>query len=314
MAGSRDLPVEEARSRIVVGVDACPVSRYAVRWAAALAGWLGAEVVVAHALGPAPAIGRADVPAPSIAAQVAANLERDWCAPLRAAAVPYRLVVRDGLPVDVLHDLVEAEAPALLVTGRHIGAVEQGRGSTSLGVLADPRVPTLVVPEPSPEVGATAPSGEREVAARRILVGVDGSAPSRRALDLAVDLADLVGGDVVAGAIAEDVPVFPLGPATAATSEGEVDAPMRVAAMLAESCAPARRRGVHVHTISRLTGGAVEPVQQGRGACCVEETGESCVAGDRPQRGGESPGERVGRGIWRLRLAAPVRRRRDRAS
>lgn len=244
MAESRGLPIEEATSRIVVGVDPCPVSRSALRWATSLAGWLGAEVVVAHALGPA-AIARADVPASSIAAQIAATLERDWCAPLREAGVPHRLVVREGLAVDLLRDLVEEEAPALVVTGRHTGAADRGRASTSLGVLIDPLVPTLVVPE-----AATALAGERAVGARRILVGVDGSAPARRALDLAVDLAALAGGDVVAVATVEDVPVFPLGPATAATSDGEIDAPARAAAMLAEACAPARRRGLRVHTVS----------------------------------------------------------------
>lgn len=249
MAGWRDATAERADPfRIVVGVDPCPVSRTAMRWATSLAGWLDAEVVVAHALGPAPTIASADVPAPSIGAQVAAALERDWCAPLRDAAIPHRLVVREGAAVDVLHDVVETEAPDLLVTGRHIGTVERGRRSTSLGVLADPHVPTLVVPEPSPEAAA-APSSVRGVAARRILVGVDGSAPSRRALDLAADLVATTGGEIVAVATVEDVPVFPLGPSTAATSEGETDAPARVAAMLAAACAPVRARGLRVHTI-----------------------------------------------------------------
>ena len=81
-----------------------------------LAGWLDAEVIAAHGLRPGPP--RADVPAASIGAQVAFTLERDWCAPLRAAAVPYRLVVREGSPVDVLQQVVETEAPELVVTGR----------------------------------------------------------------------------------------------------------------------------------------------------------------------------------------------------
>lgn len=252
MVGWKDATVEGATPfRIVVEVDPCPVSWTAVRWATTLAGWLDAEVVVTHALGPAPTVDRADMPAPSIAAQVAATLERDWCAPLRDAAIPYRLVVQEGAPVDVLHDVVVTEAPGLLVTGRHLGAVDRGRGSNSLGILADPQVPMLVVPELSPAAAAAAPSGGREVAVRRILVGVDGSVQSLRALDAAVDLADAAGGDLVAVATVEDVPVFPLGPATAATSEGETGAPARAAAMLAAACAPARDRGVHVHTICR---------------------------------------------------------------
>jgi nucleotide-binding universal stress UspA family protein len=233
----------------VVGVDCCLVSWIAVRWAAALAGWLDAEVIAAHAL--RPGLRRADVPAGSIGAQVAFTLERDWCAPLRAAAVPYRLVVREGSPVDVLAQVVEAEAPELAVTGRHIGAAERGRRSTSLGMLASPQVPTLVVPEPTPGTAMATPLRGRDVALRRILVGVDGSAPSLRALDWAVRLAGASGADVVAVSTIEDVPVFPLGPATAESSDGESDAPARAAGMLARACAPARAGGARVHTISR---------------------------------------------------------------
>jgi nucleotide-binding universal stress UspA family protein len=217
-------------------------------WATLLAGWLDAEVVVVHALGPAPSIARAEVPAPSIAAQVTAILDRDWCAPPREAAIPYRLLVREGTPVGVLHHAVDEEEADLLVIGRH-STPEWGRLSTSLGVLAEPRVPTLAVPEAAPEPHAPAPAGGPGVPAWRALVGIDGSPPSLRALDLAVDLTEILGGDIVAATAVEDVPVFPLGPATTVTSEGETDAPARAAAMLAAACAPARARGLHVHTI-----------------------------------------------------------------
>jgi nucleotide-binding universal stress UspA family protein len=234
----------------VVGVDPCPASWIAVRWAASLAGWLDAEVIAAHAL--RPGLPRADVPGGSIGTQVAFTLERDWCAPLRAAAVPYRLVVREGSPVDVLQQVVETEAPELVVTGRHIDAQERGWHSTSLGILANPQVPTLVVPEPTRETAMPASLGGRDVAMRRILVGVDGSAPSLRALDWAVRLVGATGGgDVVVVSTIEEVPVFPLGPATVVSSKGEADAPARAAVMLARACAPARAAGARVHTVSR---------------------------------------------------------------
>lgn len=250
MAGRRSPTADQdRRCRIVVGVDPCPVSRAAMRWATSLAGWLDAEVVVVHALGPAPTIARADVPAASIAAQVAAALYRDWCTPFREAGIPYRLLVREGTPVEVLHHIVEMEESDLLVVGRHSGAPEWGRLSTSLGVLAEPQVPTLVVPEAAPEPRKPAPAGEPGGLTWRTLVGIDGSAPSLRALDLAVDLTEVVGGDIVAVATVEDVPIFPLGPATTVTSEGETDAPARAAAMLTAACAPPRARGLHVRTI-----------------------------------------------------------------
>lgn len=99
--------------------------------------------------------------------------------------------------------------------------------------------------------GARVPAGGAGVPARRTLVGVDGSAPSLRALDLAVDLAEAAGGDIVAVAVAEDAPVFPLGPATTVTSEGETDALARAAAMLAGACDAVRARGLPVHTVCR---------------------------------------------------------------
>jgi nucleotide-binding universal stress UspA family protein len=218
-------------------------------WATTLAGWLDAEIVVVHAFGPAPRTARAELPAPSIAAQVAASLDRDWCAPLRDATIPYRLFIQDGTPVDVLHHAIDQEAPDLVVVGRHSGAPASGRDSTSLGVLAEPQVPTLAVPEVAPAPRPPAPAGEPGVHVWRTLVGIDGSAPSLRALDLAVDLAEIVGGDIVAVTTVEDVPVFPLGPATTVTSEGETDAPARAAAMLTAACSPKRVRGLHVHTI-----------------------------------------------------------------
>ena len=252
MAGWRRATAEQHRRfRIVVGVDPSLVSRAAVWWATSLAVWLDAEVVVVHALGPAPTITRAEVPGPSIAAQVAATVDRDWCSPLRDGAIAYRLIVREGAPIGVLGDVVETEAPDLLVVGRHVGAPEQRRGSTSLGLLAEPLVPTLVVPDTELAAVTPARAGGPGLPTRRTLVGIDGSAASLRALESAVDLAAAAGGDIVAVAAVEEVAVFPLGPATTVTSEGETDAPARTAAMLAAACAPARARGLHVHTICR---------------------------------------------------------------
>jgi hypothetical protein len=49
----------------------------------------------------------------------------------------------------------------MLVVGRHSGAPEWGRLSTSLGVLAEPQVPTLVAPDAAPEPRTPAPTGDR---------------------------------------------------------------------------------------------------------------------------------------------------------
>ena len=83
-----------------------------------------------------------------------------------------------------------------------------------------------------------------------ILVGIDGSEPSLRALDWAVRLAGASGGDIVAVSTIEEVPVFPLGPATAVSSEGRpMPRPRRGHA--GPGLCPGPGPGAHVHTVSR---------------------------------------------------------------
>jgi nucleotide-binding universal stress UspA family protein len=244
-AGERATP-----AHIVIGVDLRSTSRAAVLWGTVLAKCIDAEITVVHALGQGEAIAPEVLPVHSVAAQVTATLERDWNAPLRLAGIPYQVRVRVGSPIDVLRRVVDAEEPDMLVVGRRAtgGTAALAPGSTSLGMLVEPQVPTLVVPETGPP-GRGRPT-ERP-AMRSVLVGIDGSQPSLRALDLASDLAELSAGELVAVAAVEETPVFPLGPATTLTSEGERDAPGRAAAMLTAACEPARRRGVRVETVCR---------------------------------------------------------------
>jgi nucleotide-binding universal stress UspA family protein len=82
-------------------------------------------------------------------------------------------------------------------------------------------------------------------------VGVDRSDPSLAALELAADLAGMLGGSLSVVEVFEYVPPFPLGPATAVTSEGEERALERTAALLEAEVRGIRGRGVGVQVIVR---------------------------------------------------------------
>ena len=81
---------------------------------------------------------------------------------------------------------------------------ERALGSTSLRVLQGARVPTLVVP-------AAAPNGTAAPRLRHVLVGVDRSPASLAALEVAAELAGLLGGSLSVVEAFPLEPPFPLG-------------------------------------------------------------------------------------------------------
>jgi nucleotide-binding universal stress UspA family protein len=156
--------------------------------------------------------------------------------------------LRDGHPVDVLLGAADNEQAALIVVGsRGVGANPAlALGSTSLQVLHAAGLPVLVVPDR--REGAGPADG---LAPRPILVGVDRSEPAFAALDLAADVAGLVGGSLSVVEVIDYVPPFPLGPTTAVTSEGEEQAPKRVMALVEAEAQDIRARGVGVQVVVR---------------------------------------------------------------
>jgi nucleotide-binding universal stress UspA family protein len=140
--------------RIVVGVDGSGNSLAAVGWTAALAAALGAEVVAVHALGlleqMEPAHPASDPPASSHPHrdEIRERFEHDWCAPLDAAGVVSRRIVRDGNPVSVLLAVAEEERADLIVVGsRGLGGYpELLLGSTSTQVAQRAHCPVTVFP------------------------------------------------------------------------------------------------------------------------------------------------------------------------
>lgn len=203
--------------RIVVGVDGSAASRAAVDWAVRLRDALGAEVVAVHAVGLLEAAGAHDPPVEAGSAD--------------------RVEVADGPAVDVMLRAAERERAALVVVGaRGLGDhPERALGSTSLRVLQGARVPTLVVPG--------TPASPR---LRHVLVGVDRSPASLAALEVAAELAGVLGGALsVVEAFALDQPV----PAGAGRDD---EHPLtRTAAAVEEQVGAIRQRGVAVQVVVR---------------------------------------------------------------
>src|SRR5919108_5325745 len=175
--------------RIVVGVDGSLGSREALRWAAHIVRVTGDHIVAVHALGLAEP-GEDDLAERRWHAETAEVLELEWCRELVRTRIPFSAVVRRGHPLDVIPATADQHRAGLIVIGnRGTGSAPTlGMGRTSRRMLRLARRPVLVTPEPG--------VGNRHLALRRIMVAVDGSAASERALDTATQLAAAFGSRV----------------------------------------------------------------------------------------------------------------------
>jgi nucleotide-binding universal stress UspA family protein len=225
--------------RIVVGIDGSAASREALRWAVRWAEALGGEVVAVHAVGlleHRQGLG-------SDAAR-RTLVESTWAAPLARTTCAHRVELKDGAALDVLLATAAAERADLLVVGSRGTGDDPDRalGSTSLHVLQEAGLPVLVVPAAGPVAAAYAP------VLRRILVGVDRSAPALAALGLAADVAAALGGSLTVLEAIEYVPPFPLGAATTGTGAAEK---ATARARLESAVSGLRRRGLAVQVVVR---------------------------------------------------------------
>ncbi|MBN2623448.1 MAG: universal stress protein [Acidimicrobiales bacterium] len=185
---------------IVVGVDGSSAAEGAVRWAALLAPLLHADVAVVHALG---LVGRLDgelVPAHAHRDEISAVVSREWCAPLVEAGVRHRVRLREQAAVDAVLAEIDELQPILVVVGtRGTGMTSaQSIGSTALRLLREATAPVIVVPDAPHRVPG---------ALRRILLGVDGTAPALAAVDWSAELARRTGAScevLTAGAWSSD--------------------------------------------------------------------------------------------------------------
>jgi nucleotide-binding universal stress UspA family protein len=141
--------------KMIVGVDGSIPARHAVEWCAKHSGELRAEVVVLYAF-EAPSYDSAAMrhyfPIPLFTeedrARLLEHIRRDWCSPLEAAGVPYRVEVREGQPTEVILKTAAAEAADLVVVGRRgLGSVaERLLGSTSNQLAHHLDRPLVIIP------------------------------------------------------------------------------------------------------------------------------------------------------------------------
>jgi len=135
--------------RILVAVDGSDNSLAAVVWVAGLAAATGAEVVAVHALGLLDRLdGGEQVPSQPNRDEITRRFEDEWCAPLDAAGVRSRRIVRDGNPVSVVLAAADDEDVDLIVLGsRGLGGYpELLLGSTSTQVAQHSSRPVTIVP------------------------------------------------------------------------------------------------------------------------------------------------------------------------
>lgn len=177
-----------APAPVVVGVDGSPAAGCAVAWAAAESRLRGAPLLLVAAL-PGPGIGELT----TVLTDAAVSHRFRTSEVLAAAAAQARALgaadvraeLHPGPPVTTL--LTHSLGAALLVVGsRGLGERSGGLAhSVSSAVVTHARCPVVVVHGSAPEQGP-------------VVVGVDGSPTSDRAVALAFAEAELRGTDVVA--------------------------------------------------------------------------------------------------------------------
>jgi nucleotide-binding universal stress UspA family protein len=142
---------------IVVGTDGSLGGAGAVRWSAALAAQVGADVVAVHAYSPLDELATASpgTELSVLAARAEARLRDEWCAPLIDAGVAHRSRLVEDLPVDGLVAVAAEESADLLVVGSHgtSGWRERILGSVATGLPNHAPCPVVIVPlaPPSPD-------------------------------------------------------------------------------------------------------------------------------------------------------------------
>jgi len=174
--------MEAPVTRVLVGTDGSAAAARGVSWAGHVAGALGAQVVVVAASGPSGDGGE-------LPADVATLLNGPWSEPARIADASVTTVVLSGDPRAALLDAVREHDADLLVLG------STGRGwfpALHLGHVAH------AIAHHSPIPVVVVPPGAPVEVPHRIMVGIDGSAGSRAAVDWTAPVADALGAEVLA--------------------------------------------------------------------------------------------------------------------
>jgi nucleotide-binding universal stress UspA family protein len=144
--------------RIVVGVDGSEGAALALRWAMGLADEEGAEIIAVYALGPMEDLARGASAAVWVGLglphegtwrkELRRELEQDWCAPLRAAGLPFRVHLEGGSASAGLMAVADREDADLIVVGAHGHGSFEDRvlGSVSYKLSHRAHQPVVIVP------------------------------------------------------------------------------------------------------------------------------------------------------------------------
>ncbi|MCP2257764.1 Nucleotide-binding universal stress protein, UspA family [Streptoalloteichus tenebrarius] len=200
-----------AHGAVVVGFDGSEVSRQAALWAAAEADSRRRPLHLLHAFHwPVVELMRLRLPAGVVAEEPV----REWVEGAVADVADQCRLARPGLevttgivPGDPVEVLAAASAHAELVVVGHTGLTAAERvllGSTAAELVRHATCPVIVL-----RPGTTPPT---EVPGQRVVVGVDGSEVSQRAIEFGFDFASRHGHELVAVHAWADLPLDALAP------------------------------------------------------------------------------------------------------
>ena len=134
---------------ILVGVDDSPGSMTALRWAADLAAPLRASLVLLHVFEPLAHVQdlTPGMDLKALRERIATTIQSACAGELQGRDVEHRLMVREGLPLDVLaHVADEVSADLIVVGARRLGRMEALLlGSTSSRLSQRTRRPVVVL-------------------------------------------------------------------------------------------------------------------------------------------------------------------------
>jgi nucleotide-binding universal stress UspA family protein len=140
--------------KIVVGVDGSVEAGRALQWCARYARPLDAEVVAVHAIDMPVIVSpmTTAIPIPQFSEVDRKHLEKivthEWCEPLAAADVPFRVVMVEANPALAIMETAKAENADLVVTGRRGrgGFAELLLGSTTNALTHHLNRPLVIIP------------------------------------------------------------------------------------------------------------------------------------------------------------------------
>ncbi|MCV7345908.1 universal stress protein [Mycolicibacterium rhodesiae] len=193
---------------IIVGVDGSPESKVAVDWAARDAALRGMQVHLVHVLSSPAVMTFPEVPVPSGYFQWQEDAAReilDSAAETVAAAtkddpVEVTTEIVSGSPVPTLADLSK-DAQLIVVGCRGRGALARSLlGSVSTGLVHHAHCPVAIIHDEDPSTARPSKAP--------VVVGVDGSPASEKALEIAFEQASLRGVELVAVHAWSDTGVF----------------------------------------------------------------------------------------------------------